>query len=80
MPRNESVNNIFYIKGECVPRLCAEGRVFVEKDEMCHHVNEEGLCPRNQRLYLTASGHAVCDCPDGMFQGKSLFSKDLDPG
>ncbi|CAL4096256.1 unnamed protein product [Meganyctiphanes norvegica] len=55
--------------GECVPRLCPEEHVYVEADQMCHDINEEGICPSTQRLFLKADGHAVCDCPDGMFQG-----------
>ncbi|XP_066949467.1 uncharacterized protein [Macrobrachium rosenbergii] len=55
--------------GECVPRLCSENFVYVEADEMCHDINEPGICPGNRRLYLTASGNAVCDCPEGMFPG-----------
>ncbi|CAL4137012.1 unnamed protein product, partial [Meganyctiphanes norvegica] len=55
--------------GECVPRLCEEDRVYVESDQMCHDINEVGICPNNKRLYLNAAGHAVCDCPDGMFPG-----------
>nr|XP_045582251.1 uncharacterized protein LOC123745594 isoform X2 [Procambarus clarkii] len=56
-------------KGECVPRLCADNFVYTEADQMCHDVNEPGMCPGNRRLYLTASGKAVCDCPEGMFPG-----------
>ncbi|XP_071552898.1 uncharacterized protein [Panulirus ornatus] len=55
--------------GECVPQLCADNFVYVESDQMCHDVNEPGFCPGNRRLYLTASGNAVCDCPEGMFPG-----------
>ncbi|XP_068212718.1 uncharacterized protein [Palaemon carinicauda] len=55
--------------GECVPRLCSENFVYVEADEMCHDINEPGICPGNRRLYLTASGNAICDCPEGMFPG-----------
>ncbi|KAG7173879.1 hypothetical protein Hamer_G020027 [Homarus americanus] len=57
--------------GECVPRLCADNFVYVEADQMCHDVNEPGICPGNRRLYLTAAGNAVCDCPEGMFPGPS---------
>ncbi|XP_018020244.1 uncharacterized protein LOC108676639 [Hyalella azteca] len=56
-------------KGECVPRLCGDGRVYVERDELCHDVNEHGICAHSQRLYLDAFGKAVCDCPDGMYHG-----------
>ncbi|KAK7069852.1 hypothetical protein SK128_026229 [Halocaridina rubra] len=55
--------------GECVPRLCSDNFVYVESDQMCHDINEPGICPGNRRLYLTASGNAVCDCPEGMFPG-----------
>lgn len=55
--------------GECVPRLCSEHFVYVEADQMCHDINEHGICPGNRRLYLTASGNAICDCPEGMFPG-----------
>ncbi|XP_050734572.1 uncharacterized protein LOC127007507 isoform X2 [Eriocheir sinensis] len=55
--------------GECVPRLCADNFVYVETDQMCHDVNEPGICPGNRRLYLTAYGTAVCDCLEGMFPG-----------
>lgn len=55
--------------GECVPRLCPKNYVYVQKDQLCHDVNEPNLCPGNRRLYLTASGMAVCDCPEGMFPG-----------
>ncbi|XP_045127132.1 uncharacterized protein LOC123513823 isoform X2 [Portunus trituberculatus] len=55
--------------GECVPRLCADNYVYVETDQLCHDVNEPGICPGNRRLYLTAYGTAVCDCPEGMFPG-----------
>ncbi|XP_076062819.1 uncharacterized protein LOC143037966 [Oratosquilla oratoria] len=54
--------------GECVPQLCPEGRIYVEADQLCHDVNEPGLCPGDQRLFMTAAGYAVCDCPDGMVQ------------
>ncbi|KAF2353014.1 protein of unknown function DUF4789 [Trinorchestia longiramus] len=56
-------------KGECVPRLCGEGRVYVERDQLCHDVNEHGICAESQRLFLDAFGRSVCDCPDGMYQG-----------
>ncbi|KAK8736282.1 hypothetical protein OTU49_004912 [Cherax quadricarinatus] len=55
--------------GECVPRLCADNFVYIEADQMCHDINEADICPGNRRLYLTASGKAVCDCPEGMFPG-----------
>ncbi|KAG0722257.1 hypothetical protein GWK47_044843 [Chionoecetes opilio] len=66
--------------GECVPRLCADNFIYVETDQMCHDVNELGICPGNRRLYLTAYGTAVCDCPEGMFPGPndscySLYEK-----
>ncbi|XP_042872652.1 uncharacterized protein LOC122253532 [Penaeus japonicus] len=55
--------------GECVPRLCSKNYVYVQEDQLCHDLNEPNLCPGNRRLYLTASGMAVCDCPEGMFPG-----------
>ncbi|KAK3853138.1 hypothetical protein Pcinc_040307 [Petrolisthes cinctipes] len=58
--------------GECVPRLCADNLVFVEADGLCHDVNEPGMCPGERRLYLTASGTAVCDCPEGSSQRVTL--------
>ena len=59
--------SLFSFQGECVPRLCADNYVYVETDQLCHDVNEPGICPGNRRLYLTAYGTAVCDCPEGMF-------------
>lgn len=43
--------------------------MYVERDQMCHDIYEPDLCPETQRLYLDAFGGAICDCPDGMYQG-----------
>ncbi|XP_047498048.1 uncharacterized protein LOC125045047 [Penaeus chinensis] len=61
---NEEMNT-----GECVPRLCSKHYVYVQEDQLCHNLNEPDLCPGNRRLYVTASGMAVCDCPEGTFPG-----------
>lgn len=66
-------------QGECVPRLCADNFIYVETDQMCHDVNEPGICPGNRRLYLTAYGTAVCDCMEGTYAYHLHASKRLLP-
>ncbi|KAF0288830.1 hypothetical protein FJT64_001358 [Amphibalanus amphitrite] len=61
------VVNKYTRMGECAPRLCPSGFAFVERDGLCHDLQEEGLCPDNRRVYVTAFGEPRCGCADGEY-------------
>ena len=55
------------MKGKCSPRLCGRGRVFVGRDGLCHDVDDHNDCRGGRRLFYTAYGDPICDCPRGKF-------------
>jgi hypothetical protein len=56
------------LKSRCSLRLCGHGRVFVGRDGLCHEIEDApDECPGGRRLYYTAFGDPVCDCPLGQF-------------
>ena len=54
-------------QGVCTPRLCGRDRVFVGRDGLCHDVDDPWgvACRGGRRLYYTAYGDPICDCPVG---------------
>ncbi|KZS08618.1 Uncharacterized protein APZ42_027307 [Daphnia magna] len=70
------------IQARCSPRLCGRQRVFVGQDGLCHDINDPFECNGGRRLYYTAYGDPLCDCPIGQYPFPnvqddciSLFSK-----
>ncbi|XP_046462657.1 uncharacterized protein LOC124208816 [Daphnia pulex] len=55
------------LQGGCTLRLCEEGRVFVGRTGLCHDVNDPLECQGGRRLYYTAYGDPICDCPIGQY-------------
>ena len=55
------------MKGKCSPRLCGRGRVFVGRDGLCPDVDDPIDCRGGRRLFYTAYGDPICDCPKGQF-------------
>ncbi|XP_057370196.1 uncharacterized protein LOC130691287 [Daphnia carinata] len=55
------------LKGRCTPRLCGRERVLVVRDGLCHDVNDPNECQGGRRLYYTAYGDPICDCPIGQY-------------
>lgn len=41
--------------------------MFVGRDGLCHDVNDPNECQGGRRLYYTAYGDPVCDCPIGQY-------------
>ena len=54
-------------QGQCTPRLCGRGRVFVGRDGLCHDVNDPLECQGGRRLYYSSYGDSICDCPIGQY-------------
>nr|CAH0105579.1 unnamed protein product [Daphnia galeata] len=56
------------LQGKCSPRLCTDDkRVFVGRTGLCHDVNDANQCQGGRRLYTTAYGDSICDCPIGQY-------------
>jgi hypothetical protein len=55
------------LKGRCMPRLCGSGRVFVGRDGLCHDADDRFECRGGRKLFYTAYGDPICDCPLGQF-------------
>nr|CAH0113100.1 unnamed protein product [Daphnia galeata] len=55
------------LQGKCTPRLCEDERVFVGRTGLCHHINDPFECQGGRRLYYTAYGDPICDCPIGQY-------------
>ncbi|EFX73214.1 hypothetical protein DAPPUDRAFT_110008 [Daphnia pulex] len=55
------------LQGGCTLRLCEEERVFVGRTGLCHDVNDPLECQEGRRLYYTAYGDPLCDCPIGQY-------------
>nr|CAH0102867.1 unnamed protein product [Daphnia galeata] len=55
------------LQGGCTPRLCEDERVFVGRTGLCHHINDPLECQGGRRLYYTAYGDPICDCPIGQY-------------
>ncbi|XP_057370173.1 uncharacterized protein LOC130691269 [Daphnia carinata] len=55
------------IQARCSPRLCGRQRVFVGQDGLCHDINDPSGCSGGRRLYYTAYGDPLCDCPIGQY-------------
>ena len=55
------------LQGKCSPRLCGRGRVFVGRDGLCHDQDDPFDCRGGRRLYYTAYGDPICDCPPNQF-------------
>ncbi|XP_046655296.1 uncharacterized protein LOC124348928 [Daphnia pulicaria] len=55
------------LQGGCTLRLCEEERVFVGRTGLCHDVNDPFECQGGRRLYYTAYGDPICDCPIGQY-------------
>ncbi|EFX63105.1 hypothetical protein DAPPUDRAFT_269070 [Daphnia pulex] len=55
------------LQGGCTLRLCEEERVFVGRTGLCHDVNDPLECQGGRRLYYTAYGDPICDCPIGQY-------------
>ncbi|EFX63899.1 hypothetical protein DAPPUDRAFT_334841 [Daphnia pulex] len=54
--------------GKCSPRLCRDDRrVFVGRTGLCHDINDPNECQGGRRLYTTAYGDSICDCPVGQY-------------
>ena len=58
-----------WYQGQCTPRLCGRNRVFVRRDGLCHDASDAaGECGgKGRRLFYTAFGDPICDCPLGQF-------------
>ena len=54
-------------KGRCSPRPCGRDRVLVECDGLCHDINDPNECRGGRRLFYTAFGNPICDCPIGEY-------------
>ncbi|XP_046445779.1 uncharacterized protein LOC124195428 isoform X1 [Daphnia pulex] len=55
------------LQGRCTPRLCGRERVLVVRDGLCHDIYDPGECQGGRRLYYTAYGDPICDCPIGQY-------------
>ncbi|XP_057374681.1 uncharacterized protein LOC130695555 [Daphnia carinata] len=55
------------LKGGCTPKLCEDRRVFVGRTGLCHDINDPLECQGGRRLYYTAYGDPICDCPIGQY-------------
>ena len=55
------------MQGLCRPRLCGRRRVFIGRDGLCHDIYDPLECRGGRRLYYTAFGDPICDCPIGQF-------------
>ncbi|XP_032781080.2 uncharacterized protein LOC116919237 isoform X1 [Daphnia magna] len=55
------------LKGKCTPKLCEDKRVFVGRTGLCHDINDPLECQGGRRLYYTAYGDPICDCPIGKY-------------
>ncbi|KAI9556269.1 hypothetical protein GHT06_018843 [Daphnia sinensis] len=55
------------LKGGCTPKLCEDRRVFVGRTGLCHDINDPLECQGGRRLYYTAYGDPICDCPIGKY-------------
>ncbi|XP_045026492.1 uncharacterized protein LOC116919237 isoform X3 [Daphnia magna] len=55
------------LKGRCTPKLCEDRRVFVGRTGLCHDINDPLECQGGRRLYYTAYGDPICDCPIGKY-------------
>ncbi|KZS08617.1 Uncharacterized protein APZ42_027312 [Daphnia magna] len=55
------------LQGRCTPRLCGPGRVLVVRDGLCNDVQDPIECNGGRRLYYTAYGDPICDCPIGQY-------------
>lgn len=55
------------MQGRCTPRLCGRQRVYVGHDQLCHDINDPFECRGGRRLYYTAYGDPICDCPIGQY-------------
>ncbi|XP_057374601.1 uncharacterized protein LOC130695482 [Daphnia carinata] len=55
------------LKGGCTPKLCQDRRVFVGRTGLCHDINDPLECQGGRRLYYTAYGDPICDCPIGQY-------------
>lgn len=58
---------VILYQGGCTLRLCEEERVFVGRTGLCHDVNDPLECQGGRRLYYTAYGDPICDCPIGQY-------------
>ncbi|XP_046441044.1 uncharacterized protein LOC124191993 [Daphnia pulex] len=54
-------------EGICTPRLCGREKVFVGRDGLCHDVYDTKECRGGRRLYYSAYGDPICDCPIGQY-------------
>lgn len=54
-------------QGKCTPKLCEDKRVFVGRTGLCHDINDPLECQGGRRLYYTAYGDPICDCPIGKY-------------
>ncbi|KAK4018494.1 Uncharacterized protein APZ42_027258 [Daphnia magna] len=54
-------------EGKCTPRLCGRERVFVGRDGLCHDIYDTYECQGGRRLYYSAYGDPICDCPIGQY-------------
>ena len=53
--------------GRCSPRLCGSGRVFVGRDGLCHNDDDTSECSGGRKLFYSAYGDPICDCPMGQY-------------
>ncbi|XP_046447337.1 uncharacterized protein LOC124196362 [Daphnia pulex] len=54
-------------EGICTPRLCGREKVFVGRDGLCHDIYDTKECRGGRRLYYSAYGDPICDCPVGQY-------------
>ncbi len=55
------------LQGQCSPRLCGKGRVFIGANGLCHDSEDSLACRGGRKLYYTAYGDPICDCPAGQY-------------
>ena len=66
-PRHWFILDPISLLGRCRPRLCGKDRVFVGRDGLCHDIYDPIDCRGGRRLYYTAYGDPICDCPIGQY-------------
>ena len=55
------------LQGRCSPRLCGRGRVFVGRTGLCHNEEDTSECSGGRKLFYSAYGDPICDCPMGQY-------------
>ncbi len=73
------------VQGQCGPRLCGKGRVFVGEDGLFHDSESPFACRGGRKQYYTAYGDPICDCQLGQYPFPevnddcvTLFTQDND--